>query len=523
MEILRVSSVVISVVCIVVVTGFIRGLNWVWLRPKRMERFLRQQGIYGTSYKLLFGDLKDMSSMRTQALKTPMNGFSNDYFSRVEPYRHQLMTNLGKDFFLWQGPIPVVHLSKPELLKEVLTRIDEFHKPKVNIMLSKLLPGLVRYDGEKWAKHRKLINPAFHVEKLKLMLPAFHDSCAEIINKWKMLVDETGSAELDVWPDLAKLSADVISRAAFGSNYQEGQKIFELITEKTDLTLQTVHSVYIPGLRYIPTARNRRFKAIEDQIHKSLFAIINKRKEALETGEAVKSDLLGILLDSNSKGIQPVGNGKNQHVGMSLEDLMDECKLFYLAGQETTSTLLGWTLILLSKHQDWQARAREEVLQTFGSNMPDFEGVSHHLKTVTMILYEVLRLYPPGARLLRRVCKDTNLGTFSVPEGAIIAFLLNSIHQDSDIWGDDAKEFKPERFADGISKASNGKNAFFPFGWGPRICVGEKFAMTEAKLALSMFLQRFSFELSPSYVHAPTQTFLFFRPQHGAQIIIHKS
>ena len=99
MEILTVSSVVISVVCIVVVTGFIRGLNWVWSRPKRMERFLRQQGIYGTSYKLLFGDLKDMSSMRTQALKTPMNGFSNDYFSRVEPFRHQLMTNFGMSYF----------------------------------------------------------------------------------------------------------------------------------------------------------------------------------------------------------------------------------------------------------------------------------------------------------------------------------------------------------------------------------------------------------------------------------------
>ncbi|CAO2818917.1 unnamed protein product [Amaranthus hypochondriacus] len=523
MEILTAGSVVISVVCIVVVTGFLRVVNWVWLRPKRMERFLRQQGIYGTSYKLLFGDLKDMSSMRTQALKTPMNGFSNDYFPRVDPFRHQLITNFGKDFFLWQGPIPLVHLSKPELVREVFTRIHEFQKPKVNFMLAKFLPGLVRYEGEKWAEHRKLISPAFHVEKLKLMLPAFHDSCAEIISKWKMLVDEMGSAELDVWPDLAKLSADVISRAAFGSNYEEGQMIFELIIEETDLILQTMHSVYIPGFRYIPTTRNRRFKAIEDQIHKSLCAIINKRKEAIEAGEPVKSDLLGILLDSNSKDIQqPVGDGKNQHVGMSLEELIEECKLFYLAGQETTSTLLGWTLILLGKHQDWQARAREEVLQTFGCNVPDFEGVSH-LKTVTMILYEVLRLYPPGARLSRRVCKDTNLGAFSVPKDAIIVFSLQSIHQDSDIWGDDAKEFKPERFADGISKASNGNNAFFPFGWGPKICVGEKFAMTEAKLALSMILQYFLFELSPSYVHAPMNT-IFFRPQHGAQIIIrHRS
>lgn len=138
--------------------------------------------------------------------------------------------------------------------------------------------------------------------------------------------------------------------------------------------------------RYIPTPRNRRFKRLEDQIHTSLCAIINKRKEEIEAGEAVKTDLLGILMDSNLKEIQQVdGNNRYQHLGMSITEVVEECKLFYLAGQETTSTLLVWTLILLSKHQNWQARAREEVLQMFGKNVPDFEGLNH-LKTVSFLL-----------------------------------------------------------------------------------------------------------------------------------------
>ncbi|KMT10536.1 hypothetical protein BVRB_5g116600 [Beta vulgaris subsp. vulgaris] len=353
------------------------------------------------------------------------------------------------------------------------------------------------------------------------MLPAFGDSCLEMINKWEMVVAETGSGELDAWLELTKLTADVISRAAFGSSYEEGQRIFELLKEQTDLALLMIHSLYIPGYRYIPTPRNRRFKRLEDQIHTSLRAIINKRKEEIEAGEAVKTDLLGILMDSNLKEIQQVdGNNRYQHLGMSITEVVEECKLFYLAGQETTSTLLVWTLILLSKHQNWQARAREEVLQMFGKNVLDFEGLNH-LKTVTMILYEVLRLYPPAFQLSRMIYKDTTLGALSIPSGTMITFPIYSVHRNKEVWGDDALEFKPDRFSEGISKAARGNNAFFPFGWGPRICIGERFAMAETKMALSMILQRFSFELSPSYAHAPTSV-IFLQPQHGARIILHR-
>ncbi|XP_021718979.1 cytochrome P450 CYP72A219-like [Chenopodium quinoa] len=520
METMTASSVFLSIVSILVVTLLIKVLNWVWLRPKKLERLLRQQGFSGTSYKFLFGDLQNFVAKHNEALKTPMDSFSDDYFPRVEPFRHQLASKFGKDFFLWFGPVPIIQISKPQLIREALTKTQDIRKLKVNPIIGKLFPGVIGHEGEKWAKHRKLINPAFHLERLKLMLPVFRDSCEEILSKWEMLVAERGSGELDVFPDLMQLSADVISRAAFGSSYEEGQKIFELLKEQTDLGLLMQQSVYFPGKRFIPTTENRRFKMIEDHIQSSLREIINKRKEEIDAGKAVKADLLGILMDSNSKEVQTVGSNKKRRVGMTLAEVADECKLFYLAGQETTSILIVWTLIMLSKHQDWQKRAREEVLQTHGSNVPDFEGLNH-LKTMTMILYEVLRLYPPVMQLFRRIHKDTNLGSLSIPSGVELTFFLSTIHRDKEIWGDDAEEFKPDRFAEGISKATKGNNSFFPFGWGPRICVGGKFAITEAKMALCMILQRFSFELSPSYIHAP-RTRIFLGPQHGACIILNK-
>jgi len=124
-------------------------------------------------------------------------------------------------------------------------------------------------------------------------------------------------------------------------------------------------------------------KAIDKEIKASLMDIINNKEKALKAGEATKNDLLGILLESNHKEIQEHGNNKN--VGMNIEDVIGECKLFYFAGQETTSSLLVWTMILLSMYPDWQTRAREEVLQVFGNQKPDFDGLNH-LKIVSSFI-----------------------------------------------------------------------------------------------------------------------------------------
>jgi len=138
-----------------------------------------------------------------------------------------------------------------------------------------------------------------------------------------------------------------------------------------------------------------------------------------------------------------------------------------------------------------------------------------------MILNEAFRLYPPAISLGRKVCKDVKLGNLSLVTGMQVTIPMLLVQHDCELWGDDAKEFKPERFAEGILKATNGKGSLFHFGGGPRICIGQNFSLLEAKMALSMILQHFSFEVSPTYTHTPT-TVLTLQPQYGAQLILHK-
>ncbi|PON98583.1 Cytochrome P450, E-class, group I [Trema orientale] len=496
-------------------------VNWIWLRPKKLERWLRQQGLSGKSYQISFGVSEEESNMRNEAESITLK-VSDDVVPKISFSFDKNVKTYGKNCFVWAGTVLSVIIMNPKHLKDIFNNYNDFRKPNINFFIRYVADGIILDDGEKWAKRRKIINPAFHLAKLKNMLPAFDLSCSEMISQWENLVcKEGGSCELDIWPYFQYLTADVISRTAFGSSYEKGTRIFELQREQAHTMTKAIqNSKNIPGWRFVPTKLHRRMKDIDNNVKALLKDMIKEREKAMKSGEANNDDLLSVLLESNLKEIQENKNMKKVNRLMSIDDIVRECKLFYFAGQETSSVLLVWTMVLLSVNPDWQARAREEVLQVFGTKKPDFDGISH-LKIVTMILYEVLRLYPPVTTLLRVVEKKTQLGEMSLPSGIQIYVPTLLIQHDTELWGEDAKEFKPERFAEGVSKATKGQISFFPFGWGPRICIGQNFALIEAKLALSLILQHFRFELSPTYTHSPFVN-VTLQPKHGAHIVLHK-
>ena len=208
------------------------------------------------------------------------------------------------------------------------------------------------------------------------MQRAFSFCCVELVRRWESFLGPHGSCEFDVWPEIQNFSRDVISRAAFGSSSEEGKVVFQLQDEQSELAIKSFLYFKIPGYSFLPTKMNQRLKAIDVEMNSMLTKIISKRENSMKQSpdDQVNDDLLGLLLQSNE--------GESC---MNMEGVINECKLFYFAGQETTSILLTWTMVLLGMNPNWQDRARAEVLQVFGKEKPDFERLSR-LKIVILAI-----------------------------------------------------------------------------------------------------------------------------------------
>ncbi|XP_076884200.1 cytochrome P450 CYP749A22-like [Bidens hawaiensis] len=277
------------------------------------------------------------------------------------------------------------------------------------------------------------------------------------------------------------VTTEVISRTAFGSSYVEGKHIFEMEARLTAITVRNVYRLRFPGISLISKTKDEReAEKLEKAIKKSILDIVKKRKE--NTDEEVDeygSDYLGQLVK--------MANDPNESNRITIEHMIDEIKTIYGAGHLTTTSLLSWTVFLLAINQEWQDKLREEVIGLFGQNIPTSDGIAR-LKTMNMGIHESLRLYPPGA---------------------------------NEIWGKDVHCFRPERFVNGVAKATNNNAAaFLPFGMGPRTCVGLNFTTNEAKIALSMILQRYRLTLSDNHVHYPADVYIL-TPKNGVKVILH--
>ncbi|KAK7351310.1 hypothetical protein VNO77_10652 [Canavalia gladiata] len=487
---------------------FIRFVNNIWWRPRSIEKLLRQQGIRGSSYKPFIGDI---SEMKNSALKASSKAITLNHqiIPQLIPFVHKMVQQHGNVSLCWFGRTPRLIIADAELTRLILTNKNgHFVRPPRNPLINLLTLGLSSLEGERWSNRRRIITSAFHLEKLKAMVPAFSTSCCSMIERWEKLVKPQGWCELDVLSEFDVLTGDVIARTAFGSSYLEGKKIFELQKEQAILVNEALNSIYIPGFRFLPTKKNKRRYNLDVQIKSILYDIIQKKEQAMKEGELKEHDLLSTLLQC-----------RDENNTLTTEDVIEECKLFYFAGQVTTANLLAWSMIILSIHPDWQEKARVEVLEIFDKKAPVFEAINQ-LKVVSMILNEVLRLYPPLTVIHKYTWCETMVGSMSIPAGVELFISLLLLHYDSKYW-ENPEEFNPIRFAEGVSKASKDQVAFYPFSWGPRTCPGQNFAFLEAKMALAMILQHFSFQLSPSYAHAPTIC-LTLKPQHGAPIVIRR-
>ncbi|PKA60256.1 Cytochrome P450 734A1 [Apostasia shenzhenica] len=502
---------------------------WSWVvqhawRQYIIQKKLREQGVRGPDRSFWSGCVREITQMKMAGRQMVMEIHSHDFLERVVPHYVKWASQYGRTFVYWVGQRPRLCISDPELVKQVLSNKFGFY-PKVPAgpaFMSLLGKGLVLTEGAEWARHKRVVGPAFTTDKLKSMTTTMADCAKSMLDNWQ------GKTEVEASKHFQELTADVISHTAFGSSYATGKEVFlaqkqlQMIVMASILRVDFPFKKYFHFLslltlalsavsgRYLPTETNLRRWKLEKKMRNTLMSIIEKRLVSKET-TGYGNDLLGLMMDACM-------SGKQGETIMTMDEIVDECKTFFFAGHETTSHLLTWSMFLLSIYPEWQEKLREEVIGECGMETPEPDKLGK-LKLVTMVLFESLRLYCPVVILLRTAYKEMKLGSLTVPKGVDLTIPIAVIHHSKEFWGADVNEFNPLRFENGISKAATHPNAMLAFSIGPRACVGQNFALLEAKIVLCMILQRFSFSLSPDYKHMPIDL-IALQPQRGLPVIL---
>ncbi|KAF2302833.1 hypothetical protein GH714_008598 [Hevea brasiliensis] len=484
------------------------------LRSQRMKRKLRMQGIKGPSPSFLYGNLSEMQEIQSRAMKAENHGdiVAHDYTSSIFPYFEHWRKQYGLIYTYSTGFRQHLYVNDPEMVKEMNLSLSlDFGKP--TYMTKRLGPmlgnGIIRSNGHVWAQQRKIIAPEFFMDKAKGMVELMVESAQPLLRKWEQYIEALGGsqAEIRVDEDLRGLSADVIARACFGSSYLKGNEIFSKL--RTLQTLITKQSILfgITSFGFFANKNHKMKKSLETEIDSLIWETVKEREKQCLDKRNTDKDLMQQLLE------EALNNSNSSNSNFSPKRfIIDNCKNIYFAGHEATSTAATWCMMLLALYPDWQSRIREEVTQ-FCNDGLDANSLSN-LKTA-------LRLYPPGAFVSREALEQVQIGKITVPKGVCIWTLIPTLHRDPNLWGPDANEFRPERFADGVSKACKFAQAYIPFGVGTRLCVGRNFAMVELKVVLSLIVSQFTFSLSPNYQHSPAFRMIV-EPEHGVQILIRK-
>jgi cytochrome P450 len=376
-------------------------------------------------------------------------------------------------------------VTEPNVIESVLvTQARQFRKHfalRLNPVV--LGNGLLTSEGDFWLRQRRLAQPAFQRSQILQYIPTFVDYTDRMLDRW-----QPGESR-DMLSEMMALTLGIASKTLFGANA-------DAYAEKVRAALQVTQEEFVRRLArpvqaplWIPTAGNRRLRRAVDDLDQIVYEFIRQRRASGEQRE----DLLSRLLAARDEG-----------TGMSDRQLRDECLTIFLAGQETTALALAWTWYLLAQHPDAAERVYREVDDVLAGRRPTADDLPR-LPETEHVLLESMRLYPPAFIVGREALVDTEVAGYRCPRGTTILMPETVVHRDPRYF-DRPDDFVPARWHDDFEKKLP-KCVYFPFGAGPRICIGYTFAMMEMTLILAMIAQRFRFILHPGQTITPAVQF----------------
>ncbi|THA85312.1 cytochrome P450 [Streptomyces sp. A0592] len=346
--------------------------------------------------------------------------------------------------------------------------------------------GLLTSQDEDYLRQRRLVQPLFTRRRVDGYAGAVTAETASVVAAWEEAVDGV----VDVSDEMTHLALRAVARILFGTDVESTADVvarcFPVIT---DYVLRRGYSpANIP--RHWPTPGNRRAAAAMDELYGACDQIIGQRRRAgadvrdapdEDAASASGEDLLTLLAAARS-----TDDGE-----FDAAELRDQVLIFLLAGHETTATSLCFALHLLSRHPEQQDRAREEITRVLGDRTPQACDLDR-LPYLSQVVKEAMRLYPAAPVIGRKAVAATRIGEHAIPAGADVILAPWVTHRHPEHWPDPDR-FDPDRFTP-EAEAGRPRYAWFPFGGGPRACIGQHFSMLESVIALAMILRAYSFE-----------------------------
>jgi cytochrome P450 len=371
------------------------------------------------------------------------------------------------------GLTPCVIVGHPDLVEEVLvTRNHDYRKGFATRRLGSLLgKGLLLSEGDFWLRQRRLMQPAFHRQRLPSMADAMVTTAQEILNTW-----HDGDTRA-INQEMTEVTVRIVARTLFGTEVGEDlqriRKASRVTTEHFRSRLFTLMTL-LPDS--VPTRGNLRYQRAVHDLDALVSRIVAERRASGRAGD----DLLGMLLSVRDEA----GHGMNDR------QLRDEVLTLLLAGHDTTALTLTWALVMLAKHPSVVDRVDQEIRAALGDRPPTADD-TRQLSYIEHVIAETLRMYPPAWAIGREAVRATEVGGQRVARGTTVLISPWVLHRDPRFW-DEPESFRPERWSNGTAP----RHAYLPFGAGQRVCIGASFAQLEATLVLTTISQRFRLELA---------------------------
>lgn len=401
------------------------------------------------------------------------------------------------------GPFTGYLVNHPDAIQYILRKnIHNCSKENYDYRVLKpvLGEGLLTAESDRWRRQRRLIQPAFHHQQTEAFGPKAVGAATEMLVHW-----DTNSARgepIDVAGEMSRLTLRIIGEILFGTDLQdESQRVarsFQFLNADVSARLKTL---FAPPLR-VPTPRNLKFKRARAELDRVVHGIIASRRQ----NGAAKGDLLDLLLAAHGQDASARD--------LTNEQLRDEVITFMLAGHETTATALTWFCHLLAVHPEAARRLWHELDHVLGGRTPevaDLPGLGY----LDKVVQEVLRLYPPVWIISRKAIHADEIGGFPVPAGTVVLLCQYAMHRHPGYW-ENPDQFDPERFS---PQRSQGRHpfAYFPFGGGPRLCIGNHLAMMEIKLIAATIAQHYRLDLAAGHP-VEAEALVTLRPRHGMKV-----